>query len=209
MLPDHATEQSQPLLIRLVSDVYNWLVPLTAINILWFLMSMTVVLFPPATAGLFHVAYRVTRSEGPTIREYFAGIRQWFWISWIWGLLVGAFLGVAALALIFYSASATPIGTFLFAITAILVAFFLLTQAFFFPYLMLQEKPVIRVALRNALFTILADPFRMLLHGIILLAVLIISVLLVFPFVVLTPVTIAFWLMYLLLDWLKRHELLR
>jgi hypothetical protein len=49
----------------------------------------------------------------------------------------------------------------------------------------------------------------MLIHGIILLAVLIISVLLVFPFVVLTPVTVAFWLTYLLLDWLKRHELLR
>jgi uncharacterized membrane protein YesL len=209
MLPDHSVEPSRPLLIRLMSDVYNWLVPLTAINILWFLMSLTIILLPPATAGLFHVAYRVTRSEGPTIQEFFAGIRQWFWISWIWGLMVGVFLGVSALALIFYSASATPIGSVLFAITAVLVAFFLLTQAFFFPYILLQEKPVIRIALRNALFTILADPLRMLIHGIILLLVVIISVLLVFPFVVLTPVTIAFWLMYLLLDWLKRHELLR
>lgn len=199
---------SQPIILRVIGDVYNWLVPLTAINILWLLMSLTVILFPPATAGLFHVAYHVTKSQGPTVSEYLAGMRQWWWRSWLWGLIVVAFVLTAGLALVFYGASDAPIAAALFVITVLLSAFFLMVQALFWPYMMLQEKPLIRVALRNAAFTLLADPLRMIATLLLMLAVAIIGLLLVFPFVVLIPVTLAFWLTYLLVDWLKRHDLL-
>src|SRR5688572_19556656 len=97
------SSDEQSVIGRLFSDVYNWLVPLTAINILWFLMSLTIILLPPATAGLFHVAYLVTRGEGPSVSEYFAGVLRWFWYSWLWGLTVVVFMGVAAFGLTFYS----------------------------------------------------------------------------------------------------------
>lgn len=53
----------QSVIRRIFGDVYNWLIPVTAINMLWFLMSLAIILLPPATAGLFHTPYLMTRGE--------------------------------------------------------------------------------------------------------------------------------------------------
>ena len=78
-------------LFRMISDVYNWMVTLAAINLIWLLCCISVVLLPPATAALYEVAYRARQGEGPTVVAYVRAMRRWFVISWKWGFLTAVF----------------------------------------------------------------------------------------------------------------------
>jgi uncharacterized membrane protein YesL len=83
-------------------------------NLLWLGMSLLVVTWPAATAGLFQLAWRVAEEEltadpqPATIDDFWAGFRQ----HWRRGsiLAIGdlAALGLIVLALRFYGESASP-----------------------------------------------------------------------------------------------------
>ena len=54
-------------------------------NILWWLLSLPLITWPPATAGLFYVVRRLTNldeSEQTTWRHFFAGFREYWLTSW-------------------------------------------------------------------------------------------------------------------------------
>ena len=199
---------NQGLVERLLRDVYNWLVVLVAINIMWVLLSLTVILIPPATAGLFHVALQVTRGEGPTVTIFLVGMRRWFLHSYLWGLLLVAYVVVSLAALSFYSASTSLLAALLLVLAALVIGFVGAMQLYFWPYMMLQEKPGFLVAQRNAAFTLLGDPLAALVNVGVSVMLLALSLVLVIPFVILMPVVVAFWLTYTLIYWLKRRGLL-
>lgn len=199
---------NQSVVGRLLRDVYNWLVVLVAINIMWVLLGLTVVLIPPATAGLFHVAHQVTRGEGPTVTAYMAGMRRWFLRSYLWGLLLVVYGAVSLVALSFYSASTSLVADLLLGLAALIIVFVGSMQLYFWPYMMLQEKPSFLIAQRNAAFTLLGDPLAALVNVGVAVILLVLSVVLVIPFVILMPVVVAFWLTYTLIYWLKRRGLL-
>lgn len=186
-----------------VIDVYNWLLPLVTINILWFLLSLTVVLLPPATAALYEVAYQAKKGHGPGVQSFLAAVRHWLLWSWLWG--VGCtFVGViAAVALRFYSAQQSDV---LLIITGAMLIFVGCIQFYFWPYVMAQETPHLPRAIRNAAFTVLADPLLTLVYGGITLLLLVISVVLVAPMVLITPIMVAFLGVYSLLDWLDYYH---
>jgi len=199
---------NQGVVERLLRDVYNWLVVLVAINIMWVLLSLTVILIPPATAGLFHVALQVTRGEGPTVTTFLVGMRRWFLHSYLWGLLLVAYVVVSLAALSFYSASTSLLADLLLVLAALVIGFVGAMQLYFWPYMMLQEKPGFLVAQRNAAFTLLGDPLAALVNVGVSVMLLALSLVLVIPFVILMPVVVAFWLTYTLIYWLKRRGLL-
>ncbi len=45
-------------IIRTFSDVYYWLIPLVMINLAWLVLSLTVILWPPATAALYTATWQ-------------------------------------------------------------------------------------------------------------------------------------------------------
>lgn len=190
---------------RVVIDVYNWLLPLVAINILWFLMSLTIILLPPATAALYEIAYLAKRGHGPEIRSYSLAVRRWAVRSWLWGLFNILFCIVTLVALRFYSTSGTPV-VLIFCIAYVFII--LLAQYYFWPYIMLQELVSLRIAARNSLFTLLGDPLFVILCGLLSVLLLVVSAVFVFPLVVITPIAVAFLAVYSLLDWLEGRGLL-
>lgn len=192
---------------RVVIDVYNWLLPLVSINILWFLMSLTIILMPPATAALYEIAYLAKRGHGPEIRTYLVSTRRWALRSWLWGLLNALFYGVALISLRFYSAQTgiVQIGLII-CLANVLITLFV--QYYFWPYVMLQKQVSFCIAARNALFTFLGDPTLVILCALTSTLLLVTSALLLIPLVVITPVTIAFLAVYSLLDWLEQRGLL-
>jgi hypothetical protein len=189
-------------------DVYNWLLPLAAINILWFLLSLTIVLFPPATAALYEIAYLAKKGHGPGVQAFLEAIRRWLLKSWLWAIVSLLLLFVGVLALWFYSSLQHPIGSPLFIVVSALLLFGAAVQFYVWPFLMAQEKAYLRQAVRNAAFTVLADPLLAFIYVSISLALVIVSVLVVAPMALLTPVMVAFLGMYSLLDWLEHHRLI-
>jgi hypothetical protein len=192
---------------RVVVDVYTWLVPLVTINILWFVMCLTIVLMPPATAALYEVAVLATQGHSPEVQGFLLAVRRWLLKSWLWGAAT-LFLTLASiLALSFYGTPRTALEALSFVISAAFVIFVWLVQFYFWPYVFLQEKPQILLAVRNAVLTVLADPVLLLINAGVALLLLAPSVVLIAPLVVITPVTIAFLGSYSLRDWLNHHGL--
>ena len=192
---------------RVVVDVYTWLVPLVVINILWFLMSLTIILMPPATAALYEVAFLATQGHCPEVQGFLAAIRRWLLKSWLWGAATLFLALVSVVALRFYGAPQTALEAFAFVISGAFVIFMWLVQFYFWPYVFLQERPQMLLAVRNAVLTVLADPLLLLVNAGAALLLLVVSVLLIAPAAVITPVAIAFLGNYSLRDWLNHHGL--
>jgi hypothetical protein len=207
-LYDPLNENRYLAVLRVLSDVYNWLIPLVTINILWFVLSLTVILMPPATAALYDTAYRALRGEGPQVREYLGAVRRWLLPAWIWGALTVFFLALTLVALSFYGEMVGGLGAALYFLAAGIALFFMLTQFYFWPYMLLMEKPSIRLALRNAALTVLGDPLYTLWNAAISALLLAVGVILVMPVAVIVPVFIAFLGTYGLRAWLYFRGLL-
>jgi hypothetical protein len=190
---------------RAAADIYSGLVALAAINTLWFAMSLTVVLLPPATAALYQIAAEVNRGRGPYVRDYLAAVRRLWLKSWLWGGLTLALGAVSAFAVLFYGAQQPPFNVIFLGISGTMIILMGAVQFYFWPYMVLQAKPQMAQAARNALFTILGDPLLLMNVGLALL-LLIPSVILIAPLILITPVTIAFLGTYSLHDWLERHH---
>jgi uncharacterized membrane protein YesL len=65
------------------------------INLVWFFVSLTVVLFPPATAALFFYINETVRYEDPDTKRFFYALRRFFFRAW--GLFLGQVLVVLGL----------------------------------------------------------------------------------------------------------------
>jgi uncharacterized membrane protein YesL len=200
--------QVQVGVVALVAkDVYNWLLPLVTINILWFLLSLTVILMPPATVALYDVAYEAKRGRSPEIRLYLRAVRRWLVPGWIWALIN---TGLALVALFAFSFYGTQPGVAQIALVICIAysAVIVLAQYYFWPYVMLQIQVSLRTAARNALFTLLGDAPFVLFYGLLSLFLLVTSALLLIPLVILAPVVGAFLSVYSLLDWVERRKLI-
>jgi uncharacterized membrane protein YesL len=195
-------------LLRSLYDWYNWLVPLTIINALWFFLSLTLVAFPAATGALFKIALDVEQGHNPDVREFLQYTRQWLVKGWVWGASVLLLLALTLTALSFYAAQAGLIWSILLVISVFLAAWGWATLFYFWPYLLLQEQPMMSRALRNAALTVLAAPGRTLVYGGLSALLIALSILFILPLPVFTPILVALLIAYSLKGWLVRHRLL-
>lgn len=136
---------------RGLNDWLAHLLPLTLANLAWFILSLTVVLFPAATAGLFFLSNRVAYGKPPLRVIFTAGMRLYTGLAWRWALVYGGGLGL--LALIFSQAGAVVQGLVIAA--AVLWTLF---QLYVWPLLIEQPEKRIGAALRNALLLCVAAP---------------------------------------------------
>lgn len=151
------------ILWRAISDGWNQLALLLIINALWLLGTLTIVLAPPALFGMFYAANEAAHKRGVEVRDFFQGARLYFGKSWLWGVLN---LGVAVLFwgnFTLYPRFAGQFTTPLLIVTSVLLVVWLSVQFYTIPYLLELEKPTVRLALRNGLFTALASPLLTLL----------------------------------------------
>jgi hypothetical protein len=189
---------------RVIADLYNWLLPLVTINILWFVLSLTLVLLPPATAALYEIAFQANGGREPYVRDYLSAMRKWFVKSWIWASITLWLVLVSISSITFYD----RVGNVLLIASILLTGFVGLVQLYFWPYMLFQEHPRITTAFRNAALTVLGDPlFALSTAGITILLVTV-SVLLIAPIVVFTPIVVAFLGIYNLRAWLEHKALL-
>jgi hypothetical protein len=141
-----------------VRDWYNGMVGLATMNFIWLLMSLTVVLLPPATAGLYVVTNSIARGTGGRIEDFAAGARAYAWLSFRWALVNVAVGVVFAVNFSYYGATGTFFGAVVQMILAAAGLLWIAVQFYVWPFLIEQEKKQVRLALKNALFLTLANP---------------------------------------------------
>jgi uncharacterized membrane protein YesL len=184
-------------------DLLDWLFPWVAVNLLWLLASLTLVLLPPATAALFDLAQAAYRNQRPTPRRFLAGLRRWFGLSWRWAAPNGLLLGG-----LFLLGRAVAPAEIPLALVGVLAAAVVLGQFFFWPYMVLQDEPKLLRALRNSVFTALGDLPYFALYLAITFFILIPSVVVIAPLLLITPVLLSLLTTYGLAAWLERQGLL-
>lgn len=187
----------------LTIDALDWLFPFCAVNLLWVLCSLTVVLFPPATAALFETAVQAYRGRSPSAGAFLIGVRRWLGPAWLWAFPNGLMVASAIVV-----GQDPGVNEMVATITAAVVALALLGQIYVWPYMMLQDRPRVSQALRNSLFTVLADPLLTGMNLGLTVVIGIPGIVIIAPVLFILPVFFALLYTYTLVAWLGRHRLL-
>jgi uncharacterized membrane protein YesL len=141
-----------------LDDWWSDWVSLTALSLAWLLCVATVILAAPATLVLYRVARQSSNGESFTVSQLLGFLKGSFWKGWHW-LIVNLLLAAGlALNFSFYGQLRNPAGTWLLLFNLFLGVFWLATQFYVLPYLLLQERPGLWKAFKNAVLTILASP---------------------------------------------------
>lgn len=202
-LPDYAKNapwRFRPILLAMV-DMRDWLFRYSAINLLWFVLSLTIILLPPATIGLYHVAWHTYYNREPSLKLYIAGMKRYFWQSYIWAFFMLITLSMGFSALLYYTTHEIFIGI----VFSVVVTVLLLGGLFhYLPYLVLEKHAF--KALKLSVFTALADPFTILIYALLMFIFGIPSIIVVAPLMFILPIILALIGMYNLLNWLYNYD---
>lgn len=168
----------------------NWL-RLTVLNLVWMCSWLVVVFGPPVTLAVYAYLERLMANDEMTPAEFVDLVRRSFGKGWLWALPVLGLSAALFLALPFYAQFADLWARAAEIAAALLVLSWLFLQFFALPYLFAQERPSLRLAVRNAGLTALASPLYSLIIAFFLLLLFVLSVRFMALTFVCTPVLIA------------------
>jgi uncharacterized membrane protein YesL len=138
-----------------VIDAWDALIPLIVINVLWLILTALVVTAMPAFGALYYATNRIAHGEMVGIKSFFEGFKEYFWTSWKWGLFSVLVYGLSIYNIWFYG----QLEGFGFVIIQSLFFSFLLMFAFMqiymYPFLLEQEEPSLKTAIKNSFAVIL------------------------------------------------------
>ncbi|MFC1960401.1 DUF624 domain-containing protein [Chloroflexota bacterium] len=170
---------------------YHALIMLFMLNLMLLACSLTIVLLPPALAALYTITGELAYGQSLGFGDYLRAMRQYFVKSWLWALLNIAVFAILGSNMAFYSRMAASWATIPYTIFLLLGLYWFIFQVYFWPYMMKQEEPSIRTALRNTLLTSLASPGFTLVIVAVSLLILGLSALFVFPILLGTATLVA------------------
>lgn len=168
----------------------DW-VNMAVLNLAWMLCWLTLILGPPATFAAYRVASDFAHERTLYPRELPGMLRRYFLQSWLWFLLQLAAAAAILLNLYFYNGLDSLLGRVLQIATLLVAALWALLQLYALPYLMEQDRQSLRLALRNALLTVLASPLYALILGVIVFVLLALCVRLPFLLLFGVPMLVA------------------
>jgi uncharacterized membrane protein YesL len=155
----------------------NWIV----VNLLWLLCWLTIVLGPPATFGIHFVAASLVEGESLGVRGLLDGGKKYFAKSWLWMVVNTIVIVIIVFNILFYYQIESNWAQFIQGIILFVGFLWILVQLYTLPFFMLQEDKSLRVAWRNALFTIIASPFHALIIFAFILLLTAVSIMTVLP----------------------------
>lgn len=131
-------------------------------QVFWLLLCLPVLTIPLAYAGLYTSAHAVAFGESTTWKTFFGGIKAKWKPALIWSLFNLLVIGVLVFYIWFFTNNviglpANTQNALLVIAIVFLVLWFFLNQ-FTFPFMMAQEKPSYKQALRNSLVLFLKWP---------------------------------------------------
>ena len=202
-LPEFAKDapwQARPILLVMM-DMRDWIFRYSAINLVWFALSLTVVLMPPATVALYDVAWHSYHNREPSIGQFLRSMKAYFWLSYAWALLMLSVLTLGGSAILYFTQNQMFIGI-AFSVAVTLLCLGMLFH--YLPYLVLEKHPL--RALKLSIFTAIADPLNILMYAILFFIFGVPSIIVIAPIMFILPIALALIGMYNLLNWLYNYE---
>ena len=141
-----------------IADVRDIGVYLVVLNIVWFFSSALIITAPPATAALYAITREFGFGNRVDWQDFFRLMRRYFWTGWRWGLLNILAVLIYGANLLFYTNQQPPFNLLGRGIWTSAFLMWIITQMYCFPVLLEQERPVVRIAVRNAFVLVLRHP---------------------------------------------------
>jgi len=158
-------------------------------NAPWVLIFVPVAMAAPATGGLFYAANQMAHGEGGGPLDYWEGVRTYLWPSYRWMLMNIAVAFLFSVNVWFYGNAPWSIAPYIQVAFIVGAAFWATIQMYTFPFLIEQEQPSLKTALRNSFLAVARFPLRS--FGLLLLMVAIVLVSTYLYFVLWVVITIS------------------
>jgi len=133
-----------------ILDAWDALIPLVGLNLIWFVLTLLIVTAIPALGALYYATNRIAHGESANIRTFLEGFRIQFWTSWKWGLLTLLVFGLLILNVWFYGQFDGVGYLILQSLFLSSTLVFASMQIYTYPFLLEQDEPSIKVAIRNS-----------------------------------------------------------
>ena len=164
-----------------VKDTWDELFILLLMNLVTVLAIVPVVTFPPALAGLWNVANRVSKGRSVSWSDYGEGFRRYFWKSW--GLaLVNILVGLLLYSNFrFYDPATIPfdisplVSLWIRDLFLVIGLLWIVAQMYPLALLVEQEDQRLRVAFRNMAVLSITSPGFTILLALLLLVFIVVS----------------------------------
>ena len=131
-------------------DLWDALIPIVGINIAWFVLTILVVTAFPAFGGIYYATNRIVHGESVNLGTFFEGFKEYFWTSWKWGLVNLLVYLILASNIWFYGQFEGWGFLVLQSLFFSLILIYTCLQIYTFPFLLEQDEPSIKTALRNS-----------------------------------------------------------
>ena len=171
---------------RSLGDAWDAIVAVAPINLAWVGLSLTVILFPAATAALFESMHELASGRSPGIRDYIGSVRRRFVGGWVWALWAAAGLTMAGLN-IRLDPDPTDVQAWLSAAAVILGILFGVSVLYVWPFVFLQPDGGLLRAIRNSIFAVLAAPLFAIVLAVLLLLIVAAGAVLILPLALVVP----------------------
>lgn len=126
----------------------------------WALIFIPVVMASPATGGLYYATNRLAHGKDGGPMVYWEGIKKYVLPSYWWGILnlVVAFL--FSINIWFYGSAEWSFAPYLRVAFIVGAIFWAALQMYSFPFMIEQEEPSLKTALRNSFLAVARLPIR-------------------------------------------------
>ncbi|HUW14970.1 MAG TPA: DUF624 domain-containing protein [Anaerolineae bacterium] len=168
--------------IQAARDLYEDLMFLCGVSVVWWLANLVLIPGPPATAGLYYLAHRIVREQRVDFSFFRQAFKERFGRSWLVAGISTLVLIILAANIAFYIQFESWVRY-----AAVVCVYFILVwltlQIYLFPLMSEMAEPRLGRLLRNGLILVLARPG----YTVMLLIVLAVTTLLciVLPFLLL------------------------
>lgn len=159
----------------------------------WVLIFIPVLVAAPAMGGLYYATNQLAHGldGGPLV--YWKGVKSYIGPSYIWGIinLVVAFL--FSVNIWFYNEVSWSFAPYLRIVFIVAAFFWIAVQLYTFPFMLEQENPSFKTALRNSFLTTARFPLRS--FGFLLLVIviaLVSTIVYILPWAIITVSLIAY-----------------
>ena len=148
------TRLSIRVFLKALRNYWDEMFTLMICNLLWLFAQVLIVPGPPATAALFFVTNQVAHGRFARTGEFWSVLKRDFVTGWKWGLLNLLVILVLGNAIWFYGLGQIlpePFGFLMMLLCVGILAGWLVTQLFAYPFWLEQSDKRMLMALRNGL----------------------------------------------------------
>ncbi len=129
-------------------------------NSIWVLIFVPITIASPAIGGLYYATNRLAHEKDGGLSVFWEGVKIYLWPSYRWGImnLILAFL--FSVNIWFYGDATLSIAPYIQVVFIIGAVFWAAVQMYTFPFIIEQEDPHLKTALRNSFVATARFPLR-------------------------------------------------